>query len=181
MITKKEIWKPVKGYEGLYEASSLGRIKSLPRNTTRGKIRVSNNIRGYPSLRLSNKGVITRHPVHRLVLKAFLPNPENKPQCNHKNGIKHDNRIENLEWSTAKENARHAFDTGLRTGAGKKPVCQLSKERRFLRVFESLTEGARYCGCRISTISSAISGTYHTAGGFRWCFAEDLMDNAVFN
>lgn len=125
MSKADEIWRDIKGYEGLYQVSSLGRVKSLERKIkTKNKygemyrivpekILKTNMIhKGYLQVKLCNqeqKNLL----VHRLVAEAFIPNVENKDQINHINGIKTDNRIENLEWITGKDNIQHAMEIGL--------------------------------------------------------------------
>lgn len=118
-----EIWKPIKGYDGIYEISNFGRVKSLERkvyaNFKFGKTRTYKErilkpgiVNGYKQVKLrdnSNKIVY----VHRLVAEAFINNPKNYNTVNHKNGNKQDNRVENLEWCTQKENVRKAWETGL--------------------------------------------------------------------
>lgn len=106
-----EIWKPVVGYEDLYQVSNLGRVKSFHRNSEGDLMSLSNDQEGYKILHLSNKGR-KMFKVHRLVAEAFLGHSD-KPCVNHKNGIKHDNRLSNLEWATNKENIRHAINLGL--------------------------------------------------------------------
>lgn len=118
-----EFWIPIVGYENNYEVSNLGRVRSLHRflKLPNGGFKEMNPIflaggnsgKGYRILQLYKNGVFERISFHRLVAKSFIPNPENKPQVNHKNGIKHDNRVENLEWCTAKENMQHARRTNL--------------------------------------------------------------------
>lgn len=111
-----EIWKDVEGYEGIYKVSSLGNVKKLNYKNS-GKeqnISLCNDADGYllVNLRLNNKSKSKR--VHRLVAQAFIPNPDNKPQVNHIDGDKQNNKIENLEWVTPLENNKHAWDTGLK-------------------------------------------------------------------
>ena len=117
-----ENWKSVVGYEGFYEVSDLGRVRSVDRyirqlnNGTyvdvfyKGKILKGKNVKGYITVKLRNN---KHKKIHRLVLEAFGDNPDNKPLCNHINGIKSDNRLSNLEWCTAKENSQHALKNGL--------------------------------------------------------------------
>lgn len=120
-----EQWRPVVGYEGIYEVSDLGRVRSIPRiverEGTQGDIGAKGMVRkphltpkGYLRLQLARDTKTANCMVHRLVASAFLDNPEGKAEVNHKNGIKHDNRVGNLEWATASENQIHAYDTGLR-------------------------------------------------------------------
>lgn len=114
----KEEWKEIKGYEGFYQVSNRGRVKSLPREilrknnsksymTTEKFIGESKTKYGYYLARLVINNDIKSVPIHRLVAQAFIPNPKNKPQVNHINGVKTDNRVENLEWNTLKENVTH--------------------------------------------------------------------------
>jgi len=115
---ENEIWKPIKGFEGFYEVSNLGNVKSLPRNGTikKDKILIGGiDNGGYRIFNLSKNGSNSIKTAHRLVAIAFIPNIDNKPQVNHINGNKSDNRVENLEWVTPKENISHGFKTGLIT------------------------------------------------------------------
>lgn len=106
----KEQFKPIKGYEGLYEVDNLGSIKNT--KTNRILKPITNKI-GYNVVNLRKNNKTINQKIHRLISIAFIPNLKNKPQVNHINGIKTDNRIENLEWATAKENSNHAQRTGL--------------------------------------------------------------------
>lgn len=118
-----EIWKDVVGYEGFYLVSNLGRLKTVTRKVnhkhsgtiTKTEKLLSKNISnsGYEMKCLYKNSSTKSVLVHRLVAEAFIPNPENKPQVNHINGIKSDNRVENLEWNTRSENMRHSYAKGL--------------------------------------------------------------------
>jgi len=110
METQIEIWKDIQGYAGIYQVSNIGNVK----NTTDIKmLKPQKATNGYRHVYLSAFGKAIKFFIHRLVASAFIPNPENKKTVNHINGIKHDNRVENLEWNTHSENIKHAFNTGL--------------------------------------------------------------------
>lgn len=107
-----EVWKEIEGYEGHYQVSNLGNVASIKKGYP-VMMKLQNHSGGYKQVKLCKPNKITIERVHRLVASAFIPNCGNKPQVNHINGIKSDNRVENLEWNTPQENTSHAFRTGL--------------------------------------------------------------------
>ena len=123
---KQEKWVDIKGYEGLYKVSNLGRIKSLKYNKNE-KIMKSSLCGVYLGLNLyKNKKMKTMY-IHRLVALNFIPNPKNKKEVNHIDGIKTNNTVSNLEWVTPKENIQHAWNIGLRANV-KEIIIKTSKQ-----------------------------------------------------
>ena len=127
MSENKDMWKDIEGYERYYKVSDTGKIRSLERYVPsknqsitfdlfiKGRIlKLYTNKNGYVYINLRRDSKTKHARLHRLVAKAFIPNPQNKLEVNHINGIKTDNRIENLEWCTHEENTLHAIKTGLR-------------------------------------------------------------------
>ena len=116
----EEIWKPIKGYEGLYEVSNLGRVKSLKRwhhpreNILKNKFTTD----GYYETALLKNGKYKYIRTHRIVAQTFIPNEMNKKEVNHKDGNKLNNCVDNLEWVTSSENQKHAYKLGLQTVSG---------------------------------------------------------------
>ncbi len=127
----KEVWKSIEGYEGMYEISNLGRIKSFKADKQNGKIlKLKNSTSGYSKCALFKDNHPTTFTIHKLVAQAFIPNTDNKSQINHIDGNKENNRVDNLEWCTPKENMKHASKTGLiKRGRRNKRVKKNSKTK----------------------------------------------------
>lgn len=128
-----EIWKDIEGFEGLYQISSLGNVKSLPGFKKKAGIMKPYvnpcNKKQYRIVFLRKEGEYHTYKICRGVGKAFVANPENKPQINHINGIKIDDRAINLEWVTGKENAIHAVQTGLIKTGHEHHLSKFTKEQ----------------------------------------------------
>lgn len=184
---EEEIWKDVKGYEGLYQISNFGRVKSL---VYKGKIKeLQTDKNGYARTSLWKKNNGSLKQVHRLVAIAFIPNPQNKSQVNHIDGNKKNNNVNNLEWVTPSENSIHAYRMGLRTvnktGTGKygklngssKPVYMLDKETGEILIrFDSLADAGRYLGRKSNSmggIAKQTRGETKTAYGFKWRYVDE--------
>jgi DNA-binding transcriptional regulator YiaG len=120
-----EIWKDIQGYEGLYQISNLGRVKSLPKKTPGTNTTKTSYLKhcfrcGYQYVSLSNNGKSQKQMIHRLLAIHFIENPDQKKCVNHKNGIRSDFSLENLEWCNQSENELHAYKLGLKNTKGEK-------------------------------------------------------------
>ena len=169
-----EIWKDIKGYEGLYQVSKYGKVRSIKKSNYH-IIKENRHKQGYPFVILSNSKY-KYHLVHRLVAEAFIPNPDNKPQVNHINGDKYDNRVENLEWVTMSENMLHSvhkLHPGLFDNR-KKPITQLSKMGDFIKDWPSAADAARALRIKRTNIVHCCKKRkcFKTAGGYKWQYKE---------
>lgn len=160
-----EVWKDIEGFDGQYQVSNTGRVASCKQQTKRI---VTECIRlGYRKVHLSKGKKFLLYSVHRLMAQAFIPNPQNKPQINHINGIKSDNTLSNLEWCTNKENSIHAFRLGLRKPNGSKRVVMLMEDWTPIDVFDSMRKAARETGVPQQQISRCCKKKYPYRG-IRW-------------
>lgn len=173
----KEEWRYIKGSNKQYSVSNLGRVKkhyiiiknqhmnNAIKTTCDLLIKFAKTKKGYMENRLGK--------LHRLVAKAFIPNPENKPQVNHIDGNKLNNNVDNLEWCTNAENCKHAKEHGLtkrgiRRGR-KRKVDQYSLEGEYIKTFDCITDAINEIGLKdVSSVNNAISGYRPTAGGYKW-------------
>lgn len=171
-----EIWKDILEYEGLYQVSNFGKVKSLPRNTTKGGIlKLTKDNNGYLNVILCKNGKIKRFRVHRLVALAFIPNIQNLPIINHKNEIKTDNRVENLEFCTAKHNSNYGtrnerlskINKG-KISPNKKPIIQCTLNGEFIRDWDSATTASRELKLSQGHITLCCQNRKKSAGGFVW-------------
>ena len=177
-----EQWRDIDGFEGMYQISDCGRVRSVERvvkMTRYGKehdmhhkgrvLRTHTTKDGYTSVQLTKGSKPHTLRVHRLVAKAFIPNSDRLPDVNHKDGDKSNNKKNNLEWCTKSYNTKHAYDNGL-IDKSKMKFNRKKVRRSDGKVFESLTEAAEDSGTHISDVSMCCHGRLlHTAGyGFEF-------------
>ena len=178
-----EIWKDIVGYEGLYKVSNLGNVMSL-RHKKPFLMKTGQHSNGYLFFRLSNHNkLIKSFLVHRLVAKAFLPNPNNLPQVNHKDEDKTNNRVDNLEWCDAKYNLNYGtvqerkskkLSKILKNRKYKlKPVLQYDKNGNFINEYPSANDAARKTGVNQPSICMVCRGKLKSTGGFLWKYADN--------
>lgn len=157
-----EIWKDVDGYDGQYQVSNLGNVINRQRN----KLMKLDNSSPYSRVPLRGSKKML---VHRLVAKAFIPNPENKAEVNHINGIKTDNRVKNLEWNTKSENQFHANRVlNMSHDFHSRPILQISLDGFLLNEYKSIHEAGRLSNVATGNIWSCVSGRRKKAGGYLW-------------
>ena len=185
-MDNKETWKPITGYEGLYEVSSHGRVKSVMRILKRknGKLMsvkerilkygYTDKKKKYYTVALAFMKSLKTFKVHRLVAKHFCEGYKPELHVNHIDGNKLNNHYTNLEWCTHKENAKHAFDTGLFEGSmsQRKDIVQLTLDGEFVRDIFSASSLHKK-GFDKGRILDCCKGKRKTHKGFRWMFKED--------
>lgn len=183
-IKCKEFWKPISGYEGLYEISNYGNVYSIKNN----KILKPSNSR-YLQVILSNNGKTKAFSIHKLNCNAFLPNPNNYPCINHKDFNKHNNLIwvnddgsidydkSNLEWCTYKYNLEYSniFELANLGAANKlsKQILQIDKNNNIINEFSSAYEAERACGINNSNIRNCCNRKRKSAGGYIWKYKSE--------
>ena len=195
----EEIWKPIKDYEGWYEASTLGRIRSVKRTFTdkKGRVRTfeehilspaKTSQKGYLGVMLCKKGEYKTKKVHRLVAETFIENPHNLPEVNHKDENTQNNAVDNLEWATTKYNSQYGTRPKRISEKNRKPrqkytVYQLDLEDNVVAVFDSVRQASKQTGiCYDSIRRCGLNELYYnTAGGFKWKLVPKEPEKGAFD
>lgn len=190
-----EIWRDIELWEGIYQISTLGNIKSLSRAVWNGRVNsiVKERIMkrkinefGYCVVMLQKNRKFKMNKVHRLSGLAFLHNPENKKDINHGDGVRDNNFLYNLEWATRSENKLHGFRIGMtkptclgrfgKDHAGSKPIFKINLNNEIIiERYEALMDASRKCGIDFSQISACALGKRKHAGGYKWKYECDLV------
>ena len=161
-----EEWRDIKGYEGKYMVSNLGRVKSLNYRRT-GKEKIMKGVpdgHGYLQVKLWKDGKDKKYMINRLVAQAFLPNPNNLPEVNHIDKDKTNNKVENLEWCTTQYNVEYSKA---------KAVIGIDKVSGLILKFPSIMEAERQTGISNKHICDCLKGRQKSTGGFYWFYASD--------
>lgn len=169
----REIWKSIKGWEGLYEVSNLGNVKSLKYGKER-ILKPGKHKDGYLRINLSNNGRRKNFSIHRLVAEVFISNPYKLPEVNHKDENKLNNRVDNLEWCNRQYNVDYSLSM---------PINQYSKDGVFIKQWKSAREAERQLGVWQENINNCCIGNRKSAGGFKWFFVDDptqYIDQPLF-
>lgn len=182
----EEIWVDIKSYEGLYQVSNLGRVRSLERMVRNGgdTVRVVkekilkpwSDKNGYLHVTLCDKSTNKKKfKIHRLVATMFIPNPNNLPQVNHKDEDKQNNKFDNLEWCTNRYNQEYGTKwERQKENSHKKEVVQLSKDNEIIKIWESIREANRN-GYNRTCIYECCVGTQKIHRGYKWMYYEDYI------
>ena len=177
-----EEWRPVKGFEGYYEVSNQGRVRSLDNyrrvcdvngvehmRFVKGVVRKLQLLpNGYVSVSLKSMGKHRRFNVHRLIAETFIPNPHNLPEVNHKDEDKSNNRVDNLEWCDRLYNANYGTGRQRMIMTKSRQIEQLTLDGRHVAYYDSGNEAARMTNYNRTSIHKALNGTQNTAYGYQW-------------
>ena len=164
----EEEWRDVLEFEELYQVSNFGNVRTVKNGEA--EMSQQENRNGYMTVHLRNKGVERRAMVHRLVAEAFIPNPDELRDVNHKNGDKSDNRVENLEWVSHSDNMAHSF---RELGKNVRHIVQLDLDNNFIERWNSIIEASEATGICRTDIGECCRGNRKHTKGYKWKYEED--------
>ena len=167
----KEIWKDIEGFEKLYQVSNLGRIRSLFRYKIILNPEKTRN--GYLRVMLCKEGKRKHYLIHRLVAQAFIPNPNNLPEINHKNEIKTDNNLNNLYWCDSNHNCNYGTRNDRISSKIKIPIIQMKEDYKIIKIWNSALDVEKTIGINRCGICNCLKGKTKTAGGYIWRYADE--------
>ena len=166
-MADREIWKYIEGYNNRFEVSNLGRVRS----NAYGKTKILKGTilpNGYVRVHINYNGEHKYLLVHRLVAEAFIPNPNNLPQINHKSEVKTENFVENLEWCDAKYNSNYGTCRERTNKKKRKPIIQIDLDGNEIACWFSKSWAAEHTNTNVSNINRCLSGLGCSAGGYMW-------------
>lgn len=167
----KEVWKDIEDYEGLYQVSNLGRVKRV---TTNSILKPLKHQQGYLRVRLSKNNIAFTKTIHRLVAQAFIPNPDNKPEVNHIDEDKTNNNINNLEWSTRKDNLNYGTRNKRMSKTKSIPIIATNINTGEVTEFYGVRECARQLGLHSSNIANTLKNRSKQTGGYTFKYKEEM-------
>ena len=181
-VDKVEIWKDIKDYEGLYQVSNLGNVRSLDmiimqlhywskkyvKHIYKGRLlKGSKNSNGYKVITLHKGKKTEKKLLHKIIAETFIPNPNNYNYINHKDNNPSNNNVNNLEWCTQSYNIKYAYEKGNKTQQKKKKINQI-KNGNILKTFISISDAERKTGIKGANISKCCRNLRNYAGGYQW-------------
>ena len=180
---ENEIWKDIKGYEGIYQVSNLGRVKSLSRKIepTDGKrpywmkeciMKQYKEKTGYMSVKLCKSNVHKSQLIHRLVAQAFHPNPNGLREVNHKDEDKTNNHVNNLEWCSTSYNVKYGTARESRIKKKSKAILCYDLEGNFIKEYGSLKQACDELSLGVGNLWKALNNRIKSLGGYRWKYKE---------
>jgi len=166
-----EIWRDAIDYEGIYQISNLGRVRTIKNKI----LAIGHYPNGYCYANFTSNGKRTTQLIHRLVAKAFIPNTENKPEVNHKDEDITNNKIDNLEWMTSKENANYGTRNERCALPQRIKVVQLTLNNMFVKLYDSCTEASQFMNVGRECISRTCKGKQKKCNGYKFMYYEDYL------
>ncbi len=179
---KMEQWKDIEGFDGDYQISNYGRVKSFKNKCRLIGVNNKPNGAGYKDIQLSKNGIVTHHRIHRLVALHFYDKDINENVVNHIDGDKLNNYESNLEWTTHSNNSKHALELGLRKKGGdlsfSKSITQFNMNGNKIKTFSSVVEAGDELGFCRHNLAACCRGVLYSSHGFRWSFTDKPLDRS---